>query len=278
MSYRNIVVHVDHSARCPERIRVATQIALAEEAHLIGVAPTGLVLLGPDSEIAALGVYYDQTLHRLRERCNEANAAFEAQVKNVGLRSWEHRVADDEHGYAIALHGRYADLIVIGQSDANDPAMGPRMDFAEHVFLNSGRPTLIVPYAGTFDPVGTNVLIAWNASREGARAVTDALPFLKRAKHVRVLVLNGEASFEGHGAEPGADIGLYLSRHGVRVEVVQDNTPLAIGDALLSRAADYDCNLLVMGGYGHSKFREFLLGGVTRTVLECMTVPVLMSH
>ena len=278
MSYRNIVVHVDHSARCPERIRVATQIALAEEAHVIGVAPTGLVLLGPDSETAALGAYFDQTLHRLRERCNEANAAFETLVKNVGLRSWEHRVADDEHGYAIALHGRYADLIVIGQSDANDSATGPRMDFAEHVFLNSGRPTLIIPYAGTFDSVGTDVLIAWNASRECARAVTDALPLLKRAKRVRVLVVNGEASLEGHGAEPGADIGLYLSRHGVRVEVVQDKTQLPIGDALLSRAADYDCDLLVMGGYGHSKFREFLLGGVTRTLLECMTIPVLMSH
>ena len=278
MSYRNIVVHVDHSARCPERIRVATQIALVEGAHLIGVAPTGLVLLGPDSETAVLGAYYDQTLHRLRERCNEANAAFDALVKNEGLRSWEHRVADDEHGYAIALHGRYADLIVIGQSDANDSATGPRMDFAEHVFLNSGRPTLIIPYAGTFDSVGTDVLIAWNASRECARAVTDALPLLKRAKRVRVLVVNGEASFEGHGAEPGADIGLYLSRHDVRVEVVQDKTQLAVGDALLSRAADYDCDLLVMGGYGHSKFREFLLGGVTRTLLECMTIPVLMSH
>jgi len=136
---------------------------------------------------------------------------------------------------------------------------------------------LVMPYAGTFDVVGKRALLAWNASREATRATTDALPFLRAADKVVVAPVKPDRA--AHGEAPGTDIGLYLSRHGVRVEVAAiEGTELDAGSALLSRAADLSIDLIVMGAYGHSRMSELILGGVTRTMMESMTVPVLMSH
>jgi nucleotide-binding universal stress UspA family protein len=121
--------------------------------------------------------------------------------------------------------------------------------------------------------------VAWNAGREAARAVTDALPLLTRADAVHVVAFNPDKGGADHGDTPGADIGLYLARHGVKVSVAQQqNEELAVGEQILSRAADLSVDLIVMGAYGHSRVRELMLGGATRTLLDSMTVPVLMSH
>ena len=123
------------------------------------------------------------------------------------------------------------------------------------------------------------MLLCWNASREAARAAADALPFLKAAQKVIVLVVNPTVSAEGHGAEPGADAAAWLARHGVKVIVQRDVAPDAdVGGVILSRAADHDADLIVMGIYGHSRMREMVLGGASRTLLASMTVPVFMSH
>ena len=138
---------------------------------------------------------------------------------------------------------------------------------------------LVVPYAFERRPVGRRVLVAWNASREAARAVSDALPLLKRAGQVDVVAFEPGKSGAAHGEEPGADIALYLARHGVKVTVSRVDAPdLDVGNQLLSRAFDLSADLIVMGAWGHSRLRELVLGGVTRTVLESMTVPVLMAH
>ena len=122
-------------------------------------------------------------------------------------------------------------------------------------------------------------MIAWDAGREAARAVSDALPLLKRAKAVEVAVFNAERRRREHGEQPGADVSLFLSRHGVKVTVAQQSgADFEVGAQVLSRAADTSADLIVMGAYGHSRVRELVLGGVTRTILESMTVPVLMSH
>ena len=151
-------------------------------------------------------------------------------------------------------------------------------DFPEYVVINSGRPVLIVPYAGRFDTFGKRVLVAWDASISATRAVTAALPLLRRADAVEIVVFNADVQDDAHGEQPGADIALYLARHDVKVNVVRQNSKIDIGNALLSMTNDLNSDLMVMGGYGHSRFREILLGGVTRTVLESMTVPVLMAH
>jgi nucleotide-binding universal stress UspA family protein len=138
---------------------------------------------------------------------------------------------------------------------------------------------LVVPKIGALSPIGKTVMVCWNASRESARAATDALPLLHAAEKVIVLVIDPEISADGHGQEPGADVALWLARHGVKVTVQRDVAADAkVGETILSRAADFGADLIVMGIYGHSRLREFVLGGASRTLLESMTVPVLMSH
>jgi len=167
---------------------------------------------------------------------------------------------------------------VIGQKNPEWPS-GVGQEFERNVPLAAGRPVLVVPYAFEHRPLGHRVLVAWNASREAARAVSDALPLLKRAGHVHVVAFQPERSGTAHGEEPGADVGLYLTRHGVKVTASSyENSTVDIGNQLLSRAFDLSADLIVMGAWGHSRLREFVLGGVTRTLLETMTVPVLMSH
>jgi len=201
---------------------------------------------------------------------------FTRQVSAAGLNSAEWRGGMDDPVDAMTLHSRYADLVVIGQADSADESQAP-LDLPERLVIAAGRPILIVPSAGNFATLGKRILVAWNPSREAARAVTDAIPLLQQADNVHIVAVNPKTG--DYGAVPGADIGLYLARHGVRVEVKTDQgAEIDVGNELLSRAADLDADLIVMGGYGHSRLREWVLGGATRTILESMTVPVLMSH
>lgn len=281
MSYKTILVHVDSDRHAGKRIDIAARIACAEEAHLIGAAPSGVSRFIYQSRFiyeggSANGL--DNHIEELRRRAASALAGFEDIARRAGVRSYEARQVDDEAGSGVSLQARYCDLVVIGQTDRDEPSAGTLADFPEFVVMNAGRPVLIVPYAGSFETVSRRALIAWDASTSATRAVTAALPLLKRAENVDVVVFNADKRPEAHGEQPGADIGLYLARHGVKVNVVRQKTDIDVGNALLSIATDLGSDLMVMGGYGHSRFREILLGGVTRTVLESMTVPVLMSH
>ena len=166
----------------------------------------------------------------------------------------------------------------MSQIDTREALPGIMSDFPEYVVMNAGRPVLLVPYAGEFPHVGRKVLLAWDGSMEASRAINGAMPMLRQAQEVKVVVFNAEQQVNVHGQQPGADLALYLARHGVKVDVLQETTEQDSGNALLSLAADVNADLLVMGCYAHSRFREMLLGGATRTVLESMTLPVLMSH
>ncbi len=175
------------------------------------------------------------------------------------------------------LHARHADIAILGQNDPDHPPVAPHL--SESVLLGAGRPVIVVPYAGSFDTVCGTVLVAWNTTREAARALNDAMPILARAKKVTVLSINPPSGEMGRPVWPGADISLHLARHGATAEASSTvSGDIDAGNTILSRAADFGADLIVMGGYGHSRQREFLLGGVTRTLLQHMTVPVLMSH
>lgn len=279
MSYKTILVHVDQSKRSVERIRIAANMALTENAHLIGTAMTGIsrfVYGGEviDSKDPGLVTHLDL----LRNHANSALDQFESLAKEMGVLSYEKRLVNDEAGAGMCLQARYCDLVVIGQTDMDEPLASVMPDFPEYVLMNCGRPLLIVPSAGHFLNIGTNILVAWSASMEATHAVTAALPILKRANNVKIAVINPAAEPDAHGADPGTDIALYLARHDVKVEVVQKTTENDAGNALLSVVQDLSSDLLVMGAYGHSRFREIILGGATRTMLESMTVPVLMAH
>ncbi|RZI42744.1 universal stress protein [Herbaspirillum sp. HC18] len=281
MSYKTVLVHVDSDKHAAERIKIAAQIAINEDAHLIGAAPSGVSRFIYQSRFVyegGMATHLDAHLDELRSQAKGALEQFESTVKKMGVRSYEARQVDDEAGGGISLQARYSDLVVIGQTDLDSPSSTTLPDFPEFVVMNSGRPTLIVPYVGTFNPTPKRVLIAWDASTSATRAVTASIPILKHAENVDVVVFNADDRGDAHGEQPGADIGLYLARHGVKVNVVRQTTEIDIGNALLSIATDLGSDMIVMGGYGHSRFREILLGGVTRTVLESMTVPILMSH
>jgi nucleotide-binding universal stress UspA family protein len=222
--------------------------------------------------------YADRFLRLAQERAVGALDRFRDMVGQIGIPSWETRLIADEPATGVSMQGRYCDLLVLGQLEQSEAAAAIYSDFPEYVTLNCGCPVLIVPREGECKRVGENVVIAWNASLEAKRAVHGALPLLRRAKQVRVAVFNAASLPEAHGEEPGADIALYLARHGVNVEVIPQKADVDVGDALLWLSGTLGADLLVMGCYGHSRFREIILGGATRTVLQSMTIPVLMSH
>jgi nucleotide-binding universal stress UspA family protein len=279
MAYRDILVHLDSTRSCAGRVEAAIGLARRYEAHLTGVYPTGEPSL-PGYMAGAMPIELLQMQERrAKEAADKAAASFRQACERAGIQH-ECRIApcrDFDVADVLALHLRYSDLAVLGQHDPDDP-LSPERGMMENVILGSGRPAVMVPYIGAKQPLGDKIMIAWDAKREAARAVADAMPFLTAASLVTVMVVNpGRGG--AHGQEPGADIALHLARHGVKAEVQHSQVEdISIGDALLSRLADESIDLLVMGAYGHTRMRELVLGGVTRTILEHMTVPVFMSH
>lgn len=276
MSYKTILVHIDPGKRCATRVDVAIRLAQKHNAHLVALHVT-VPFEPPGYVLAEMGpAIIEAHKHSTAAEIARTESEFIKQTSAAGLRSAEWRTAIDDPVDAMTLHARYADLVVIGQGEPSDGA-NIAVDFPARLVLAAGRPALILPSVGGFPTIGKRVLIAWNASREATRAVTDAIPLLQMAETVHVMSINPNPG--EHGKVPGADIGLYLARHGVRVEVKADHgAEIDIGNELLSRAADLDADLIVMGGYGHSRLKEWVLGGATRTILESMTAPVLMSH
>jgi len=279
MSYKTIIVHVDESKHASARAKLAASIAVREQAHLIGAAMTGIPQFVHDTvALSADNPDIASYLDTLRERADAVLKKFEDIAQQMGVASVESRRVDDEAGYGMALQARYADLVVLGQHDPDDATANTTADFPEYVVMNCTRPVLIVPRAGNFSELGKKVLIAWNDSNEAAAAVNHALPLLKQADAVEVVVFEAPKKPSSNAVESGADLALYLARHQIKADVMQETTSEEIGAALLKTAAGLGSDLLVMGCYGHSRLRETLLGGATRTILRSMTIPVLMSH
>jgi nucleotide-binding universal stress UspA family protein len=277
MTFKSILVHVDTTRRCAQRVAYATALAQKHDAHVIGLSVVSsypLPALAMGEMTASL---IESQMQQAVADADEAEKKFGEAMKDSGL-NYETRRFEGEIADAVAINARYADVTVVGQAAADEEDMSAADFLAEQIVLAAGRPILVVPYAGKFDTTGSNVLVAWNASREATRAVNDALPILQLADKVTVLSVNPEDT-GGHGDIPSADISLHLARHGVKVEASQTVAhDIDAGNAILSRASDVGADLVVMGAYGHSRLREIVLGGVTQTLLSHMTVPVLMSH
>lgn len=279
MPFNTIVVHIDETERSDARVRLAAQLAIQNDAHLIGSAVTGVArFIYQEGNIGLVDPNLVEHLTMLRQRAEQVAKKFHLLVQKLGVNSYESIVTNDEAGDGIGLQARYSDLVVIGQNNPDAPSSSVSPDFPQHMIIHSGRPVLIVPYVGEFEQLGKRPLVAWDGSREAARAISDALPLLQAADLVNIIVFNPDKAAQPHGEEAGADIGLFLARHDVKVEVIRQKSVIDIGNALLSLSHDINSDLLVMGGYGHSRFREMMMGGVTRTILSSMTLPVLMSH
>jgi nucleotide-binding universal stress UspA family protein len=278
MAIKDILVHVGSGTPGAERCQIAVKLAAIDNAHLVGlhVRPTLRMpaAVSPEmgAELARLHAEYTGQV------AQAARSSFERAAQLEGLTAEWRDVMGDFLG-SVALHARYADLSIIGQTDDDERGLEGEQRLVDSLALTNGGPVLVVPAVGHFPVVGQNVLVAWNGSREAQRAVNDAISILQRAKRVVVLTINPDEGPVSHGDQPGADIGLHLARHGVTAtcETVSA-TDVDVGNLLLSRAADEGIDLLVMGAYGRSQLRELVLGGVTRQVLREMTVPTLMSH
>lgn len=279
MSYKTILVHVDQSTHAAERIRLAAAIARTENAHLVGAAMTGISRFVFDSgAINQHDAVLKHHLDFLRDYARTALQLFEQIATVAGVNSIESRLIDDDAGGGMTLQARYCDLVVLGQINPDEAVPGLMPDFPEYVVMNCARPVLVVPFMGQFSEPCKQPLIAWDASMSATRAVTGALPLLTQAEQADLVVFNADDQPDSHGEQPGADLALYLARHDVKLTVRNQTIELDTGNALLSLAADLNSDMIVMGGYGHSRFREIVLGGVTRTMLASMTVPVLMAH
>ena len=278
MTYKTILVHIDHNARANERIRIAIELAKQNEAHLIGLAVSASLVTPYLGAMDPMGGYAAGLIETHERLARVAASDFEAQALAAGLHSYESRVDGSDAVTAVRRQARYTDLVIVGQTDKSTVSISSPSNLPQATVLEAGKPVLIIPYVGVYTALAQNIFVLWNASREAARAAGDALPFLKLAKNVRVSVFDAKSGTPTSEQVPGSEAAHYLARHGVNVTITRDSSDGDVGSAVLSRVADHHADLIVMGGYGHSRFREWVLGGVSQSILEHMTVPVLMSH
>ncbi len=275
MSYKSITVCLDNSAGSERRLVFALALAAHFDAHLTGLHLTysPLIMSDPYAIWTPMMLEFEEAAKDHQEK---AKRNFFSNTHKAGVNAnWDSYHSSDFR--PVISQARAADLVIVGQRDPDDFNNDFGAELTESFVLKLGRPVLYFPYAGDFSTNFDSILVAWNGGREAARAMADALPFLKQAK--RVTVLNVSEKIDDQHELPDIDIAAYLARHQVRVEIEKnENIDISPADWLLSRAADMDANLLVMGAYGHSRFSEMVFGGVTKSILRQMTLPVLMSH
>ncbi|HYH38750.1 MAG TPA: universal stress protein [Azospirillum sp.] len=272
MSIQHLLVHVDATERATARLDFAVALAKRFQAKLTG--------LFAQKESFGPSIVARRASENLLKSMDETRARFEAAVAAAGVTGEWWQVQHGEHTNVVTqtvICARYADLAILGQHDP-DASVVPE-DVVEQVLLNSGRPVLVFPHIGRFGPPGGKTLIAWNGSREAARAVNDAIPFMKGAEAVTVLAVHAGELPHDPGKVPNVDIVAHLAAHGITANL--ERLPLseiAFADAVLNRAYETDSNLLVMGGYGQYGFPHLLRGSNTRHILRTLTLPALLSH
>ncbi len=280
MTYRSLLVLLDHTSSCAARTEYAIRLAKDFDCHLVGLAPTDLVDL-PATPKAAASLIECAALvwDALREQAERAADTFRDACHASAAKSFEAVIDEAGKAESLVRHARCSDLAVLTQADPSSPNFYATKDLVESVILHSARPTLVLPCAGRLESVGNRVLVAWNDSREAARAVSDALPMLQRASQVEVACWSEDSTTKDETVRPQLDaLHKWLMWHGVSAQVRVEPVGAGIADTMLSHAADTNADLIVMGAYGHSRWTELVLGGATRGLLASMTVPVLMSH
>ncbi len=275
---KDIVVNLTGGSPQDYAADYAISLAANFSAQVVGIA----FIYEPVIPASVLGGVPTDLIEAQREEnarsAKDAAARFEAAAKAAGV-SAESRIIDASIAGAADLLGRIArrfDIAIVGQARREH---GSSEDLLiEGALFHSGRPVIIVPYIQKTGMVLDRVLLCWDGSRPAARAIADSIPFLTRAKAIDLVVVSGER--DRSGEITGTNMRRHLARHGVNVEIkrITSGGGTDVQGAILAHAADAGATLLVMGGYNHSRLREFILGGVTRTILQSMPVPVLMSH
>jgi nucleotide-binding universal stress UspA family protein len=273
---KDMVVNLSIDANDDATRDYAISLARLFGAHLAGVAfavepvPPAILAEGGPPE------WFDELMREAEASADAAVARFNEAIRGSGILAEARRLTTSalDCGNLFSSIARRFDVSIIRQNEPDKNS--PNSLMIEAALFDSGRPVLVVPYVQRGPAKLDRGLVCWDGSRNSARAVGDAMPLLERAKAVEIVIVGDRSKSR---EIPGADIAKHLARHGVNVEVKEIVAPdLDAANVILSHAADVSADFMVMGGYGHSRLREFILGGVTRSILNTMTLPTLMSH
>ncbi len=286
MALKDMMVLLDLSEQSKRRLALAGALAGRHGAHLKGlclaeaIRPVEPLALTADAYAFGTGIvpFLEQIKTERARQVAPVEAGLNELLMRDGL-SGEWVLADGAPAAVSLAHARLADLVIAGQTDPEGGSDRPYVNPVEEILLGSGRPLMVVPRYGAFPTCGETVLVGWTETREATRAVHDALPILAAASSVSVLAIGAEHEGDGGLDVPAAGMAEHLARHGCRAVAAETVTGgLSPADVLLNYASDIGADLIVVGGYGHSRVRELTLGGVTRSLLQHMTVPVLFAH
>lgn len=280
MSLGTIIIHCDDSAQSEKRLDLAMQLARRHEAHISALALGVEIYLPAGMGMETTVDLWARQAADVRKRNKEISEACAATLAKQGVLGDARAVTVSEGGVAaeIARQARYGDLVIVGQPVDND-ANALATNILEGALFESGRPALVVPADVATDDLGRRVVVAWDASRMAARALYDSLLLLEKAEQIDLVVVDPQISRDEHGGEPGADIALVLSRHDLNVTVYQlPRAGRSAGEVIHQHATDANADLIVMGAYGHARWQQSLLGGVTSDMLRSAKIPLLMSH
>lgn len=279
MQIRTIFLYMSRRQGCEPLLAAACALARRYEAHLIGAAAFSAV-----PPVPAMPITYDASV--IEEMLRAAQAA-EADLQDVFnettrgqsfVAEWiSVRAHTSDLVGSVLQHARAADIIITAQRDP-DWDLGPVLDFPERLALESGRPVVLIPRAGHSRNDITKIAIAWNGTRESARAAFDAFPFYPAAENVTILTVSDDGKPPSEGT-PASALAATLARHDIRTSLTHLSTSRAgVSQTLVEEAVRLEADLLVMGAYGHSRLREFVFGGVTRNLTSTSPVPLLLSH
>lgn len=279
MDFKNILIHLDHSSGCQNRLTTAFDLAKTFDAKLNGlfVVPDYVVPSYVEAQIS-VDLITDVT-EKAIARAKEKLAEYQKLADDAGV-SMESQVVEGQVIPILREHSKYSDLLLLGQDQPDDPD-NASYGLADALLFEGGCACLVVPHSGKLGAPGKRVLVTWNASRESARALREAMPFLTRAESIVVLSSEPDDGYDdiARGHPHAQELSRFLESHGIEAVSSGISDPdISASDAIIGQAADMDADLIVMGAYGHARLREIILGGVTRDLLKQSPVPLLLAH
>lgn len=276
MEFRDILLCVDPIQPGSALIENAISFAKKQEANLSGLYPLeipefpGYVVAQLPKEII------DRNRSYFMEHAKETEAVFRKACTSSGIH-WDWQCVEGERAQLVIEHGRLSDLVLLAGGHDDDGS--PTGESSGRIMLECGRPVLLLPATPMAEETGSRALLAWNGRREAVRAVHDALPLLEKAEWVKIVMINPDTGAPDYGDLPGSELCRHLARHGVKAEAQEVRARgKSDGAALLELAEKENANLIVMGAYGHARWRELVIGGVTDHVLRHAKLPVFLSH
>lgn len=284
MSIKDILVHVDNARSGKVCVALAAEVAQRFGAHLTGLyvkpppAPAGYFAgdIGVFVDDGAFDTNSAQVRARIEIDAAAAESLFRDSLRRHQLGGdWE--IATGSLVPELCFHARHADLAIVGRLEPG----GTKSDFSAigEILLGAGRPAIIVPHGEAFSGIGERILLAWQPTREAARAMSDALPLLKAAKSVTVIAIEPDSSRQAADNPSLTKLRRHFARHGIGAQLRSlSEAGQTAGERILAEARDNGADLIVAGAYGHSRLQELIFGGVTHTLLETSAVPLFMSH